>query len=168
MTERIDMGGGLVLEPSTDGDFEEVYERIRDWDLEECRCAAPKEPKEKLGLFERCWSIVLGGELLGFVGFVVRPDHSPLSRERYVSCITTRSVWRHPKEYVRRSKEVLAAVSRREPPWVEKYVTATLTAYEGAIKWEKRILGFRETAHVEIGGRDHTMLEITRREAENG
>ena len=133
--KRVSRGAGLVLEPSTAADFEEVNDRIRDWDLEECRCAAPMDPKEKLGLFEKCWSIVLGGEILGFVGFVVRPDPSALSRERYLSCITTRSVWRHPKEYVRRSREVLAAVSR--VPSV--YDARRIMPGEGANQMKRRV-----------------------------
>lgn len=158
------LGEGVTLTGSTQADFDFINARLRAADRAETQVFDAGRP-DALADMERSWTIRDGANVVGFIATKPFGDESVMSRRRFLVQLTTEYVWRIKVKYVRFSRAVLRAVAENAPAWVEEFYTLPMKSYEGAVKWDERILKMRRVREVDVEGVPHVLFRITRQEA---
>lgn len=158
------LGDGVTMTCSTQADFDFINARLRAADYAETQVFDGGRP-DALADMERSWTIRDGANVVGFVATKPFADESLLSRRRFLVQLTTEYVWRIKVKYVRFSRAVLRAVVENAPAWVEDFYTLPMKSYEGAVRWDERVLRMRRVCEVDVEGVPHVLFGITRKEA---
>lgn len=158
------LGEGVTMVASTQDDFDFINANLREMDRRETQVFDNGRP-DALADMERSWTIRDGANIVGFVATKPFADESVLSRRRFLVQLTTGHVWRIRIKYVRFSRAVLAAVAANSPKWVTDFFTLPMKAYEGAVKWDERVLKMRRLGEIDAEGVPHVLFHITRKEA---
>ena len=154
--ERIDLGGGLVMETATDADFGELNAGMREEDRNECRVFG--RDGESRSDWDAAYSVRLDGSLVGIVGWGLPYGASHLSRSRLLLFMTTDTVWSIRKTFVRRSREVMLSTLARLPPWVDTCLSLPMSDYRRSVRWQERVLGFSTVGEITVNGVRHTIM----------
>lgn len=154
--ERMDLGGGLVMETATDADFGELNARMREEDRNECRVFGREG--ESRSDWEAAYSVRLDGALVGVVGWGLPYGASHLSRSRLLLFMSTETVWSIRRMFVRRSREVMLATLSRLPSWVDACVSLPMSDYRRSVRWQERVLGFGTVGEITVNGVRHTIM----------
>lgn len=158
------LGDGVTMVASTQADFDFINANLREMDRREVEVFDRGRP-DALADMERSWTVRDSAEIVGFIAIKPFADESVLSRRRFLVQLTTEYVWRIKVKYVRFSRAVLAAVVANSPAWVTDFYTLPMKAYEGAVKWDERVLKMRRVAEICAEGVPHILFHITRKEA---
>lgn len=154
---------GVTLEPATQGDLDRVAEEFRDGDRRTIDAGGGRT--DRVEDFERCWVVrAADGAALGYLGVMAMPDSSFMSRERGVCFMSARAVDSHRLAFVAASRPVLRYAASQCPPWADTFRSWPLESYAASVRWQKRVLGFREVGRVPIGDDAYIHLETTRKE----
>ncbi len=154
---------GVTLEPATQGDLDRVVANFRDGDRRTVEVGGGRTDRVKD--FEQCWIVkAADGEDLGYLGVMVMPDRSFMSRERGICFMSTRAVNTHKLAFVAASKPAFRYAAMCCPPWVDTFISWPIESYEASVRWQTRILGFRRVGRVPFGDDAYIQLETTRKE----
>lgn len=157
-----DFGNGVTITKATQDDFDELNANLRADDRAECNALGYEGEDPKW--YQRAWAIRKESELIGIIGWAMFNDTTPLSKSRLFLLMTTNAVWKHKVEYVKMTPVVARKVVSMMPEWVTDVYALPMSAYKKSIKWQKRILGFREIGEIEVNGVMHTRLHAKRNE----
>ncbi len=152
-----------TLTPSTQSELDYIVDNYRDGERDEwmkCGC-----PPVCVGDFEEIFTIRIGGDICGYIGYFAPPGDSILSPRRILCWMSCANVEKHKLAFVKGSRTVLGIIVRRTPEWVTYFQSDPPKSYVKSIRWQKRVLGFREIRDFEWNGHVFTLLQITRKEA---
>jgi hypothetical protein len=154
---------GVTLTPATQEDIDRVVENFRDGDRRSVEVGGGKT--DRVEDFERCWIVkAADGADLGYLGVMVMPDRSCMSRERGICFMSANGVDAHKIAFVAASKPVCRYAAKCCPPWVDTFLSWPLESYAASVRWQTRVLGFRFVRRVPAGSDAYIILETTRKE----
>lgn len=171
MTTLVHMcANGMSLAPATDAEIEHVERNFRPGDRHEQEVAGAAGTPTRVDDFEDVWTVRIRGRIIGYVGVCVMPDvgsDAPVRGLCFMSCTETD---RNRIAFVKDGREAMRFVVSQTPEHVETFLAWPLASYGMSVKWQKRILGFREAGRCDSGtpGEVYVVLETTRREVMNG
>lgn len=155
---------GVTLEPATQDGMDAVARAFRDGDR---RTAEAAGRLDRVDDFERCWIVrAADGAALGYLGLMAMPGGSFMSRERGVCFMSAEASNSHKLAFVAASRPVFRHAAATCPPWVDTFRSWPLASYAASVRWQKRVLGFREVGRVptDDGGDAYVHLVTTRKE----
>lgn len=161
----IDLGNGIRLIPPTEEALEYIEQHFREGDAME---------HNFFGGSLRCpegqpsWAVMHGEDIIGVCGFTFASDGGMLSDARVVWFLSTTSVDKQKVLFVKSSRKVLKAITATLPRWVKVIITAPMADYKAAVKWDKRVLGFREWYRTVDNDCEFIVMYQTREEIING
>ena len=148
---------------ATAEDFKRLNEDMREEDKEECRVFGCEGDDGKY--WDVAYTVEIGGDLVGIIGFNSFADTSSLSKLRMMIFLTTNSVWKHKKKFVECSRRVARWVMNEVlPHWVDTVYSFPMSSYRGSIEWQRRILGFKVDGEVKFYGVRHTRMKLRKGE----
>ena len=166
MSDRMPVfGGGVSLRPATQEDVDYVEANFRAGERRERELADADGVRTLVGDHEQCWTVVApNGDVLGYLGTLVMPGESVMSRTRGVSYMSCANVDRHVLSFVKATAPAFAWLVERCPPWVDTFRAWPAASFERSVVWQKRILRMREIGRVPVKDDFLVILETTRRE----
>lgn len=161
----VEFPGGVRLRPATQEDVDYVEANYREGERRERSLADADGDRTLVGDHEQCWTVVAAnGDVLGYLGTLVLPDESVMSRTRGLSYMSCANVDRHVLSFVKATVPALAWLVERCPPWVDTFRSWPAASFERSVVWQKRILRMREVGRVPVKDDFLVILETTRRE----
>lgn len=154
---------GVTLTRATQEDVDRVTANFRDGDRRSIEVGGGKT--DRVEDFERCWIVkAADGADLGYLGVMVMPDRSCMSRERGICFMSAKGVDSHKIAFVASSKPICRYAATCCPPWVDTFISWPLESYAASVRWQTRVLGFRFVRRVPTGNDAYVILETTRKE----
>ena len=154
---------GVTLTRATQEDIDRVTANFRDGDRKTVEVGGGKS--DRVEDFERCWVVKASdGADLGYLGVMVMPDRSFMSRERGICFMSAKGSNSHKIAFVAASKPVFRYAATCCPPWVDTFLSWPIESYAASVRWQTRVLGFRRIGRVPFGDDAYIQLETTRKE----
>lgn len=154
---------GVTLTRATQEDIDRVTANFRDGDRRTVEVGGGQT--DRVEDFERCWVVkAADGADLGYLGVMVMPDRSFMSRERGICFMSAKGADSHKIAFVAASKPVFRYVATCCPPWVDTFLSWPIESYAASVRWQTRVLGFRRVGRVPFGDDAYVQLETTRKE----
>lgn len=162
MVDGVEFGGGeCTVRPATKEDVRELNDCMRQADRDEI--AAFGFDYDDCESSDQAWAVRIGGDLVCVMGIAkLYANETHLSKTRQFFLLSTDKVWRHKVAYVRYSSPVMLWVLNRMPSWVDCVRSIPMLAYEGSVRWQERVLGFRAIGAIMINGVEHLLMEKRR------
>lgn len=159
--------GGIRLFPATQEEIDYVEDNYREGERHERE--VENAPPTCLSDFESCWiAKAANGDVLGYFGVLVMPNHSVMSRTRALCFMSCENANRHKLAFVKASRPVLRWIVRQCPKWTDTYLSWPLESYKASVRWQEKVLGMRRVAYVPAApGERYVVLETTRGEVES-
>ena len=154
---------GVTLTPATQEDIDRVVKNFRDGDRRTVEVGGGQT--DRVEDFERCWIVkAADGAELGYLGVMVMPNESFLSRRRGLCFMSAKASNAHKIAFVAASKPVCRYAASCCPPWVDTFLSWPIESYEASVRWQTRVLGFRRVGRIPFGNDAYIQLETTRKE----
>jgi hypothetical protein len=160
--------GGIALAPSEQWEIDYVEEHYREGERRERD--AEDAPPTRVEDFEKCWTArAEGGDIIGFLGILVMPNESCMSRTRSFCFMSCENANRHKLAFVKASRPVFRFAAEQCPPWVGRFLSWPLESYAASVRWQERAIGMRRVARIPApkAGEWYIVLELTRKEVES-
>lgn len=156
-----------VLTPSTKEDFAYINANLRDMDQFEQTHFREKcgiDDVDSLHLFEKSWTLHLGGEIVGYVALQIPTMQSAFSPVRFVPMLSTKNVEHHPLDYARLSRPVLEHVLRSAPAWVTDFFSLPLAKYTASVRWHEKTMRWHRVRELDAMGEKAVLFYLNRKE----
>lgn len=160
---RIDIGMGVTIEESVQEDVDWIEDHFREGDRIE---------HEALGggrtviadLFEQCWTVRNGEDLIGYCGVAIPDGSTVLSPERFLCYMSCVNADKAKVKYVRMSRPVMREIVARTKPWAETFLSLPNVRYHGSVVWHERVLKMHRLRTVRFMEEDFILFKTTRTE----
>ena len=160
---KIELDMGVTIEPSVQEDVDWVESHFREGDRLE---------HESLGggrtmiddLFEQCWTIRIGDDIIGYCGVAIPDGSTVLSPERFLCYMSSVNADKAKIKYVKMSRPVMREIVARTKPWVDTYLSLPNVKYHGSVIWHERVLKMERLQTVRFMGEDFILFKTTRSE----
>ena len=160
---KIDLEMGVSIEDSVQEDVDWIEAHFREGDRLE---------HEALGggrtviadLFERCWTVRNGEDLIGYCGVAIPDGSTVLSPERWLCYMSSVNADRAKLKYVKMSRPVMREIVSRTQPWVDTYLSLPNVKYRGSVIWHERVLKMRCLKEITWRGETFKLFCATRKE----
>lgn len=159
--DLIEFGNGVTLTKATAADFAILNANLRDEDREECRVFGAEG--DDIKYWDAAWGLRFRDAFIGIVGWGKCQGTDESSPLRLFLFMSTTEVERHKIEFVKVSRRVMQAVMDEMPPQVKVVFALPMASYKRSIEWQRRILGFKGEAEVEVNGVKHVLMACERK-----
>lgn len=156
--------GGFSLRPATQEDIDYVEDNFREGERREQEIEGGE--RTRLDEFEQCWTVLAAnGDVIGYLGVMVMPDESFMSRTRGFCFMSCENANRHKVAFVKASRPALRWMVERCPGWTDTFVSWPLESYAASVRWQRKVLRMRPVRTVPAPmGERYVVMETTKKE----
>ena len=166
MNERIEIADGVTIAESVQEEVDWIEAHFREGDRLE---------HEALGggrtviadLFEQCWTVRNGEDLIGYCGVAIPDGDTVLSPRRFLCYMSCTNADKAKVKYVKSSRPVMKAIVARTRPWADEFLSLPNVKYRGSVIWHERVLKMRCLQEIVWKGETFKLFETTRKEVES-
>ena len=160
---KIELGMGVTIEESVQEDVDWIEAHFREGDRIEHEALGGG--RTVIGdLFEQCWTVRNGDDLIGYCGVAIPDGSSVLSNDRFLCYMSSVNADKAKLKYVKMSRPVMREVVARTKPWVENYLSLPNVRYRGSVLWHERVLKMRCLQEIRWRGETFKLFQATRKE----
>ena len=161
---KIEIGDGVTIEDSVQEDVDWIESHFREGDRLEHEALGGG--RTTLDIFERCWTVRNGDDIIGYCGIAIPDGDTVLSNLRFLCYMSCVNADKAKVKYVKMSRPVMRAVVARTPPWVDTYLSLPNVKYRGSVIWHERVLKMRCLREETWRGETFKLFAATRKEVE--
>lgn len=162
---RTDIGMGVTIEESVQDDVDWIEAHFREGE---------KMEHEALGggrtliddMFEQCWTIRNGDDLIGYCGVAIPVGSAVLSPERFLVYMSSTNADKIKIKYVKMSRLVMKEIVARTKPWVDVFLSLPNARYRGSVIWHERVLKMHCLKEIRWHGETFKLFTAKRKEFE--
>lgn len=162
---KVEIGDGVSIADSTQEDIDYVEANFREGEKVEHESLGGG--RTMLGIFERCWTVRNGEDIIGYCGVAIPDGDTVLSNLRFLCYMSCTNADRVKVKYVRWSRRVMREIVARTRPWTDTYLSLPNVRYRGSVIWHERVLKMRCLREEEWRGERFKIFATTRKEVES-
>lgn len=162
---KIDIGDGVTIEDSTQEDIDYVESNFREGDKVEHESLGGG--RTMLDIFERCWTVRNGEDIIGYCGVAIPDGDTVLSNIRFLCYMSCTNADKAKVKYVKMSRRVMKAIVAQTRPWIDTYLSLPNVKYHGSVIWHERVLKMRCLREDVWRGETFKLFVTTRKEVES-
>ena len=160
---KVEVGEGVTIEDSVQEDVDWIEAHFREGDRLEHEALGGGRTVIK-DLFERCWTVRNGEDLIGYCGVAIPDGSSVLSPERFLCYMSSVNADKAKVKYVKMSRRVMQEIVSRVQPWVDVFLSLPNVNYRGSVIWHERVLKMACLKEMTWRGETFKLFRATRKE----